>query len=113
MGLAGWYHQLIPGFSQVEEPINALKRKGRTFQWSNERQKAFDTLKGHLTSPPILGHPDFNYPFVVCTDASDVGLGTVLTQKRVLLARKSLPMPAVLLTSLSEIALPQIESVWL
>ncbi|KAL2079452.1 hypothetical protein ACEWY4_025196 [Coilia grayii] len=82
LGLAGWYHRFVPGFSQVAEPINALKRKGRMFHWSDRCQQAFDTLKGYLTSPPILGHPDPNYPFVVYTDASDVGLGAVLAQRK-------------------------------
>ncbi|KAL2083737.1 hypothetical protein ACEWY4_021510 [Coilia grayii] len=82
LGLNGWYHRFVPGFSQVAEPINALKRKGRMFHWSDRCQEAFDTLKGYLTSPPILGHPDPNYPFVVYTDASDVGLGAVLAQRK-------------------------------
>lgn len=82
MGLAGWYHHFVPGFSQVAEPINALKRKGQVFRWNDKCQKAFEILRQHLTSPPLLGHPDLNFPFIVYTDASDVGLGAILAQKK-------------------------------
>ena len=33
-----------------------------------------------LTSEPILAHPNYDYPFVIQTDASNCGLGAVLTQ---------------------------------
>lgn len=82
LGLAGWYHRFVPNFSQIAEPINALKKKGKTFQWSDQCQKAFDHLKTCLTSPPVLGHPELQFPFMVYTDASDIGLGAVLSQKK-------------------------------
>ena len=37
-------------------------------------------LKRHLCSAPILAYPQFDRPFTLQTDASDVGLGAVLTQ---------------------------------
>ncbi|XDV22712.1 hypothetical protein PO909_027558 [Leuciscus waleckii] len=38
-------------------------------------------LKQLLVSPPVLGHPNLNLPFVIYTDASEVGLGAVLVQQ--------------------------------
>ncbi|XP_045569661.1 uncharacterized protein [Salmo salar] len=81
LGMAGWYHRFVLNFSQVAEPLNALKRKGAKFRWTAECQTSFETLKRHLVTPPILGHPNFDCPFVVYTDASDVGLGAVLVQQ--------------------------------
>lgn len=82
LGLAGLYHRFVPNFSRIAEPLNALKKKGHTFHWSPQCQKAFEHLKSFLTSPPILGHPDLQLPFTVYMDASDTGLGAVLTQRK-------------------------------
>lgn len=81
LGMSGWYHRFVPGFSKVAEPLNNLKKKGQYFIWSPECQHAFDQLKSHLTSSPVLGHPKPDLPFIVYTDASETGLGAVLTQK--------------------------------
>jgi hypothetical protein len=42
--------------------------------------KAFDDLKQHLCSAPVLSLPDLQQPFEIETDASDYVVGAVLTQ---------------------------------
>ncbi len=59
-----------------------IKKKGRTFHWSDQCQRAFEQLKTCLTSPPVLGHPNLQQPFTVYTDDCDTGLDAVLTQRR-------------------------------
>lgn len=79
LGMSGWYHRYVHHFSAITEPLNALKRKGARFQWTAECQAAFESLKMHLSSSPILGHPD--HTCIVYTDASSTGLGAVLGQR--------------------------------
>ena len=48
--------------------------------WGLEQQEAFETLQRLCTESPILAYADFKAPFVLHTDASGDGLGTVLYQ---------------------------------
>ena len=52
-----------------------------TLIWTSEHHVAFDTLKIALTTAPVLGYPDFTWEFILETDASLKGLGTVFSQQ--------------------------------
>ncbi|GAA6081418.1 protein turtle homolog B-like, partial [Tachysurus ichikawai] len=81
LGLAGWYHRFIPKLSEKAAPLHALKKKNSTWTWTDQCQQAFDLIKQDLTQASILLSPDFNQAFQVQTDASEIGLGAVLTQE--------------------------------
>ena len=51
------------------------------FQWTPACQEGFDQLKKALTEAPVLAYPDYSKPFILETNASLKGLGTVLSQK--------------------------------
>jgi len=46
-----------------------------------EQQRAFDLLKNLLTDAPVLACPDFSVKTPLQIDASNYGLGQVLTQE--------------------------------
>jgi len=46
----------------------------------DEQEQAFRDLKSKLISPPILRYPDYSRRFILTTDASNEGLGAVLSQ---------------------------------
>ena len=55
-------------------------RKQNPIKWDPECQSTFDSLKEFCTTTPILAYADFAKPFKLHTDASVLGLGTVLYQ---------------------------------
>ncbi len=79
LGLANYYRRFVPNFSSIAAPLTALTGKTR-FIWNDTAQKTFEHLKHLLTSTPCLLIPNPNKPFTVETDASDTGIGAVLTQ---------------------------------
>src|SRR5579884_1184630 len=81
LGLAGYYRKFIKGFSQIAAPLFKLLKNDIIFVWTVDQKNAFQTLKEKLTSAPILIYPDFTKKFYLYTDASDSGLGAVLSQK--------------------------------
>jgi hypothetical protein len=80
LGLCTYYRRFIPGFANIENPLNKLTEQKQTFQWTSEVEAAFKTLKGALCTAPILAYPQPGERFIVDTDASNVGIGAVLSE---------------------------------
>ncbi|KAK1797330.1 hypothetical protein P4O66_008294, partial [Electrophorus voltai] len=62
-----------PLTDQLWGPVRKLK-------WTQEVDKAFEELKNAFATAPVLQQPDPERPFVLEVDASDIGVGTVLSQ---------------------------------
>lgn len=78
---ANYYRRFIQNFAELTAPLNKLTRKRVEFEWNEECEEAFRKIKNALTSPPILQYPDFNQPFIVTVDASNLACGAVLSQQ--------------------------------
>ena len=81
LGMMGYYRRFVGGFSEIAAPLHRLLQKDVKFVWTENCQKAFDELKRSLISAPIMAFPRFDREFVLYTDASDVGVGSILAQK--------------------------------
>ena len=92
LGFVGYYRRFIRQFSHISKPLTGLmpnttskkskKHQQKPWQWGDEQDTAFETLKQQLISAPILEYANFELPFEIHTDASGTALGAVLCQKQ-------------------------------
>jgi hypothetical protein len=70
------------GFSHISWALSQIAKGGgkEKFVWGRSQQQAFNDLKQHLCSAPVLSLPDLQKPFEIETNASDYVVGVVLTQ---------------------------------
>ncbi|CAF4680750.1 unnamed protein product, partial [Rotaria sp. Silwood2] len=85
LGKINWYRKFIPNFAVIAAPLHKVTNKTKShrheFTWGPNQQKAFEEFKRILTSSPLfLEYPDPSTPFILTTDASDVGIGGILRQ---------------------------------
>ena len=58
-----------------------MKKKDTPFVWSKKCQKAFERLREVLTSDLLLCHYDPKKPIIVAADASNYGIGSVISHR--------------------------------
>ena len=82
LGLTGYYRKFIPTYADLAVSLTDLIKKNAPHRvcWTRECEDAFLALKDALCSQPILRSPDFDKKFILQTDASDRGVGAVLSQ---------------------------------
>lgn len=81
LGFANFYRRFIRNYSKVAQPLTKLTSAKKPFVWSPVAETAFCKLKNLFASAPVLTHPDPAAQFVVEVDASDSGVGAVLSQR--------------------------------
>ena len=81
IGLCSYMRRFISGFSSICKPLHLLTQKDHKYEWNEECQEAFDTLKTALTTAPVLGFPQESQgEFILDADCSNNALGSVLSQ---------------------------------
>ncbi|GJT66580.1 putative reverse transcriptase domain-containing protein [Tanacetum coccineum] len=81
LGLTGYYHWFIKNFSKIAKSLTILTQKCKTFDWGEEQERPFQTLKDKLCNALVLTLLDGPEDFVVYCDASSLGLGYMLMQR--------------------------------
>ena len=80
LGFTGYYRRFVPDYSTVAQPLVRLLGKDCKFKWTDACQDAFRALRALLIKAPVLAFPKEDLPYIVDTDASDYGIGGVLSQ---------------------------------
>ena len=78
-GMIQYYHKFFPNLSTILAPLYRLLSTKSTWVWSHEQEKAFQDCKSMLTSTSVLIHYDPKLPILIESDASSVGVGSVLS----------------------------------
>ncbi|GJW09121.1 putative reverse transcriptase domain-containing protein [Tanacetum coccineum] len=89
LGLAECYRRFIENFSKIAKSLTILTQKCKTFDWGEEHELAFQTLKDKLCNAPVLALSDGPEDFVVYCNASGIGLGCVIMQRGKVIAYAS------------------------
>lgn len=79
LGLSGYYRKFVKDYGTIAKPLTNLLQKDN-FVWTEESTQAFNALKKAMVSTSVLKLSDYSKEFTVVTDASNTGMGPVLTQ---------------------------------
>ncbi|CAH8637620.1 unnamed protein product [Dicrocoelium dendriticum] len=79
LGLVSHYSAFLPSLHQTRGPLNQLLIKDKDWKWTKECQQSFDVVKEALTSDLLLTHFNPNFKIAVATDASNYGVGAVIS----------------------------------
>lgn len=81
LGMIGYYRKFIRDFSTIASPLHKLLKKNVCFTWGEKEKHSFVELKSRLKNFTLLQYPDYAREFTITTDASNAGLGAVLSQE--------------------------------
>ncbi|UYV78128.1 hypothetical protein LAZ67_16000203, partial [Cordylochernes scorpioides] len=79
-GLLNYYERFLRNKATVVEPLHRLLDSNNPWKWNREHQRAFKEAKSLISSESVLAHFDDNLPILVSCDASEYGIGAILSQ---------------------------------
>ena len=79
--MLNYYHRFLPDIATVLEPLHKLLRQGTNWCWKTEQQMTFDKSKKLLQSANLLVHFQPDLELILASDASDYGVGAVLSHR--------------------------------
>ena len=81
LGFVNYYRRFVKDCAQISRPLYQLTERNRPFNWTIQCQESFEALRRALVSAPVLVFPDCCKAFILDTDASNQGVGAVLSQE--------------------------------
>ena len=80
IGFCSYYRRFIPNFASVAKPLIKLTEKKVNFVWTDDHEDAWLELRRLMSVTPVLAYPNGEATFILDTDASNYGIGAVLSQ---------------------------------
>ena len=81
LGMLNYYHCFLPDIATVLEPLHRLLRQGTKWCWKTKQHEASDKSKKLLQSANLLVHFQPHLEPILVSDASDYGVGAVLSHR--------------------------------
>ena len=75
-----YYRRFVNEFADIAAPLHMLTDLKSQFNWIAECEAAFKIFKNALCCSPIRSYPQSSGMFILDTDASNIGIGAVLSQ---------------------------------
>ncbi len=79
LGIINYYSKFLPNLSTRLRPLYNLLLKNKRWIWTPEHDTAFKLTKDALQTDAVLIHYDSTKPLILACDASEYGLGAVLS----------------------------------
>ena len=79
LGLVNYYGKFVPNLASLLHPLHQLLRAETRWIWTKECQRSFDNAKARLVAAPVLTHFDPKLPIRMAGDASQYGIGAVIS----------------------------------
>ena len=78
-GFALHYGKFLQNLLTLLHPLKTLLKDDKSWDWTQECEKAFIAAKKLLTAPPVLVHYGPSLPIQMAGDASAYGIGAVIS----------------------------------
>ena len=80
LGVVTFLRPNVRHMSELTASLESVKNTVGEIEWTDQMIGDYEIVKQAIASAPKLAYPDFNKPFHIATDASNVGVGGVLYQ---------------------------------
>jgi hypothetical protein len=81
LGTCNFHSRFILGYANYVAPLLPLLKQGIKWRWTEEMQNAFEELRASFAGSIHLVHPRPDLPYAIYTDASKLGISSVLMQE--------------------------------
>ncbi|KAK0419802.1 hypothetical protein QR680_014328 [Steinernema hermaphroditum] len=81
LGMVNYYASFVPNLHRMRAPLDGLLKKDVEWYFGPDQMQAVEAIKNTLLSDLLLVHYDPNLPIVVAADASQYGIGYVISHR--------------------------------